>query len=236
MGASAGGTTAGASDESGNADQQGQPQQGPADQGQSGPNADNSVVDITDDTGKVYHVSQGVRGAPGEVGCSDGQREAFVDGAAFPNIAGCLASWQGTQSMRAPGAGQACGDDAGECAVPGDACAAGWHVCGATGQVADLRQITGEQCENAGGGRFSAGISHCKTQSGCVYDNSATASYQCFPSGWCSESVCCGNDCGQFGSCTGGVWPDKTHIAVGTDQGCGATSSRRAGGVLCCRG
>jgi hypothetical protein len=195
-----------------------------------------TVEEIKDDQGKVYKVSQGVRGEPGAVGCADGQREAFVDAAAFPGIAGCLSTWAGTQSMRAPATGRACGDDTGECAVPADVCAAGWHVCGAKGALADLRQVSAEQCEQAGGGRFSAGISHCETQSGCQYDTRPDGDYECFASGWCSETVCCGNDCGDFGACTDGVWPGKTHIAQGTDLGCGATSSRRAGGVLCCRG
>lgn len=195
-----------------------------------------TVEEITDDTGKIYKVSQGVRGEPGALGCADGQREAFVDTAAFPGIAGCLSTWAGTQSMRAPATGAPCGDDRGECAVPADVCATGWHVCGAKGALADLRQVSAEQCEQAGGGRFSAGVSHCETQSGCEYDTRPAGDYECFPSGWCSETVCCGNDCGEFGACTDGVWPGKTHIAQGTDQGCGATSSRRAGGVLCCQG
>ena len=103
-----------------------------------------------------------------------------------------------------------------------------------SGALADLRQVTGEQCESAGGGRYSAAVSHCRTQSGCEYDESAGAIYECFDSGWCSEPVCCGADCGEFGSCSGGVWTDHTHIPVGTDQGCGQTSADRAGGVLCC--
>jgi hypothetical protein len=169
------------------------------------------------------------------VGCADGQREAFVDAAAFPNIAGCVASWPGKPSLRTPSTGKTCGDDAGECPSPGDACAPGWRVCGANGATADLLQVSDQQCEQAGGGRFSAAISHCMKQSGCVYDNSATANYPCFDSGWCSEPVCCGSDCGQFGACTDGIWKGKTHIPVGTDQGCGKASSARAGGILCCK-
>ncbi|HEX3764530.1 MAG TPA: hypothetical protein VHW23_37805 [Kofleriaceae bacterium] len=48
--------------------------------------------------------------------------------------------------------------------------------------------------------------------------------------------MCCGNDCGDFGVCTDGVWPHKTHIPRGTDQGCGSIGSSRARGVLCCKG
>jgi hypothetical protein len=194
-----------------------------------------TVEEVRDESGNVYQISQGARGEPTEVGCADGQREAFVDAAAFPSIAGCLGSWQGTQSMRSPASGIPCGDDRGECAVPGDLCAQGWRVCGATGSIADLTQVSGEQCEQAGGGRFSAAISHCETQNGCAYDTRPDGDYECFDRGWCSETVCCGADCGNFGACRDGVWQGLTHIAQGTDQGCGATSSRRAGGVLCCR-
>lgn len=195
-----------------------------------------SVEEIRDDAGKVYRVSQGRPGEPGVVGCADGQRELFVDGESFPGIAGCLGGWQGTKNMRAAGTGRACGDDSGECAAPADLCAPGWHLCGASGAIADLKQVSGDQCATAGGGRFSSALSHCETQSGCVYDTRPAGDYGCFKTGWCSETVCCGADCGDLGACTDGVWPGKTHIAIGQDQGCGATSSQRAGGVLCCRG
>ncbi|MBI4509188.1 MAG: hypothetical protein HY698_06105 [Deltaproteobacteria bacterium] len=193
------------------------------------------VEEVTDETGRVYRIEQGEKAEPSLVGCADGQREAFVDHNAFPAIAGCLGAWEGLMSLRTPTTGTACGDDLGPCGAPADLCAPGWHVCGSSGTVAELRQVSAEQCEQAGGGRFSAAFSHCKKQRGCEYDMSASATYECFPSGWCSEPACCGRDCGEFGACTGGVWPDRTHIPQGTDQGCGAMSARRAGGVLCCR-
>lgn len=193
-----------------------------------------TVETITDDSGHAYQIQQGPRGEPGTLGCADGQREAFVDHNAFPHIAGCVANWEGAKSMRAPGTGTPCGDDGSACNVPADACAPGWHVCASNGNLAELRQVSGTQCEQAGGGRFSSGTSHCQTQDGCQYDMTPSANYSCFDSGWCSESVCCGSDCGEFGACTGGVWENLTHIAVGTDQGCGASTSQRAGGVLCC--
>lgn len=185
--------------------------------------------------GRTYHVQQGPRGNPGDVGCADGQREAFVDARTYRNIAGCIAKWDGPKSLRTPRTGAACGDDLGACASPADACGPGWHVCGESGRVIELKQVTAEECANAGGGRFSAAISHCLTQSGCQYDHGDQARYECFPSGWCSESVCCGSDCGEFGQCRDGVWEGATHIPVGTDQGCGAVQSLRAGGILCCR-
>lgn len=172
--------------------------------------------------------------APAVAGCADGTREAFHDTAAFPAIAGCMAGWNGSQSLRTPASGAACGDQT-PCNTPADACAAGWHVCGADGALSDLRQVSGEQCANAGRGRYSAAISHCLTQDGCANDPRAEARYQCFAEGWCSEAVCCGSDCGDFGACRDGVWPGQTHIPVGTDQGCASMTSLRAGGVLCCR-
>jgi hypothetical protein len=68
-----------------------------------------------------------------------------------------------------------------------------------------------------------------------MYDYSPGADYPCFDNGWCSEAVCCGGACRDFGACPSGIWPNDTHIAIGTDQGCGMITSRRAGGVLCCK-
>jgi hypothetical protein len=190
------------------------------------------TAEIVDEGGRAFQIDQGEPGDPSAIGCADGQREAFAS--AGGRVAGCIAEWSGTMSMRAPGTGQACGDDLGLCAAPADACAPGWHLCGVDGSVDEVAAIGASACESAGGGRFVAAISHCKTQSGCEYDQAGA--YECFESGWCSEPVCCGSDC-ENGVCTGGVWADpQTHIAIGTDQGCGAIGSSRARGVLCCQG
>ncbi len=208
------------------------PPQGPP---QPPPAAQPTVTPIVDEKGQTYQISQGVAGAPEVVGCADGQREAFVDAAQFPTIAGCIGEWTGRAHLRTPTSRTACGDDAGPCKVPADACAGGWHMCGSTGRNSDLLRVSPDQCEQAGGGRFVAAISHCQTQDGCKYAPAETGSYACFERGWCSEPVCCGNDCGQFGVCRDGIWPGKTHIPVGTDQGCGSIGSSRARGVLCCK-
>jgi hypothetical protein len=191
-----------------------------------------TIEQITDADGTIIQMQQSAKGAPSTLGCADGQREAFVNWSEYPNIAGCAAKWPGLMDMRAATTGKSCGDDASECASPADACAPGWHVCGNTGAIADVKQVSPEQCGKAGGGRFVSAISHCKTQEGCVYDSNT---YECFDDGWCSESVCCGDNCGDLGECPSGVWPNQTHIAIGTDQGCGKMSSERAGGVLCCK-
>lgn len=190
---------------------------------------------VKDYDGQSITLRHGVKGDPSLVGCSDGTREAFHDLNAFPTIAGCIGSWNGAQSLREPSTGKSCGENLGECAVPADVCAAGWHICSQSGLLADLDRVTAEQCrKNAGPGRFVAAISHCKTQSGCKYESGENASYDCFPKGWCSEPVCCGENCGT-GSCPSGIWANDTHIAKGTDQGCGAMTSSRAGGILCCK-
>lgn len=190
---------------------------------------------IVDETGRSITLDHGAPGDPSVIGCADGRREAFLNIVAYPRIAGCLGTWSGRQSLRAPSSGRACGDELGPCAVPADVCAPGWHVCGASGAVSELRQVTAEECENAGGGRFAAGMSHCKEQHGCALDESREANYGCFAHGWCSEPVCCGRHCAEVGICRDGVWRQHTHIPFGQDQGCGSTESRRAGGVLCCR-
>ncbi len=194
------------------------------------------IATITDEAGVAFAISQGEPGAPAVVGCADGQREAFVDQAAHPNVAGCIGEWTERASLRAPATGAACGDDLGGCGAPADICAPGWHLCGYDGRIAEVAAIGASACEQAGGGRFVAAISHCESQDGCEVADPATGTYACFESGWCSEPVCCGSDCGEFGVCRDGVWPGQTHIPLGTDQGCGSIGSSRARGVLCCRG
>lgn len=169
-------------------------------------------------------------------GCSDGQREAFLDLDRYPNIAGCLGRWDGIKSLREPSTGKSCGDDLGLCDVPADLCAKGWHICGISGDVRELiDQVDADSCHNISNERFVAAISHCIAQTGCQYDRSERPVYPCFEKGWCAEPVCCGVNCKQ-GSCKSGIYQDdKTYIAQGEDQGCGGITSDRAGGVLCCR-
>jgi hypothetical protein len=201
---------------------------------------DNVQVQLGAPPGTTEEVIDGtavIHGAPGEpnlIGCADGRREGLIDADRYPNIAGCLASWSGKLSLRAPATGAACGDGLGACAAPADACAPGWHVCASQGSFRELLQISADECDAAGGGRFVAGLSHCGSQLSCAIASSPDNGYACYDEGHCSEPVCCGTRCSS-GACTSGVWPSQTHIAVGTDQGCGAVSASRAGGILCCR-
>jgi len=199
------------------------------------PDAGFTQETIIDDNGNPVAITNGPPGLPVNVGCSDGQREGLVDDSVYPNMAGCLGTWTGAVSLRGTQTSTACGDDLGTCPEAVDLCAPGWHVCGTSGLVAEVSQLSATECDNAGGGRYVTAISHCLTQSGCQYDTSSTAVYDCWASGWCSEPVCCGQTCTGLGACPSGVWPNDTNIPVGTDQGCAAITSRRAGGVLCCR-
>jgi len=176
------------------------------------------------------------------IGCSDGEREAFT-APTFVDIAGCAAGWPGTPSMRDPRTSGACGDDLVVCAVPADACADGWHLCGVSGDPSDLsNRITGAQCANPGGvaGRFVAALGHCASclnactggEPDCVYGGI----YECSSSFIsCSEPVCCGSMCTNAGNCHGGVFPaPDTHIGFAGRQ-CGALRFDGQTGVLCCR-
>jgi hypothetical protein len=199
---------------------------------------------MQDENGDTLTITQGPPGPPAIIGCSDGRREGLLDMALFPDVAACIGEWSGEQSLRQPSDRTACGNDAGKiCAVPADLCAPGWHLCASGGSALELStRLTPDQCDIAGGGRYVAATSHCQglcvtstCTAFCQYDPSGTEMLPCLPNGNCSEPACCGQACRNSGSCTDGVWPSRTHITNGPDQGCGMVSSRRAGGVLCCR-
>ncbi len=174
------------------------------------------------------------KGDPKVIGCSDGQREAFADVKKHTRIAGCMATWDGSKSLREKGSGKACGDDGTPCGTPADACATGWHVCGSDGHAKDLKDRVGlKECAEAGPGRFNAGMSHGQTDELCPPKPTDSTVFPCHENGIGSEPVCCGNDC-QTGKCKDGVWPGKTRISRGTSEGCGALTSEANGGVLCC--
>jgi hypothetical protein len=175
------------------------------------------------------------KGDPKIVGCADGQREGFADMTKNTRVAGCVGQWDGTKSLRDKPTGKACGDDGGKCAVPADLCAEGWSLCGQNGKGADIASRAAvNECNNAGPGRFNAAVSHSPTDevNPCPKITKATT-LPCVTAGLGSEPVCCGNDCLE-GKCKDGVWRGKTKISRGTTEGCGAVTSERNGGVMCC--
>ncbi len=186
-------------------------------------------------TVKNYKFVESEKGDPSVIGCADGQREGFANLEENPRIAGCLGKWKESKSLRDAPTGKPCGDDGEECAVPADVCAPGWHVCGNEGKADDLNtRATQKQCDGAGPGRFNAAVSHSPTDEidPCPRITKNT-DLPCVQAGIGAEPVCCGNDC-QFGKCKDAVWKGKTKISRGTTEGCGAMTSDRNGGVMCC--
>lgn len=160
-----------------------------------------------------------------DVGCSDGTRESFKDVGKFPAIAGCAATWPNA-SMLAARKIERCGNSAGGCVVPADACATGWHVCGNANDIAaDLTSRVGLQDCLAQPGSFAAALGDIACRP-CTDQNSAGA-------------VCCGSKCvQQNGNC---AWPGQTPwfgVRDGTRQVCGRIENPTVSveiGVLCCR-
>ncbi len=184
---------------------------------------------------KNYKFVESEKGDPKIVGCADGQREAFANLEENPRIAGCMGKWKESKSLRDKPTGKACGDDGEECGVPADVCAPGWHVCGHEGKADDMKtRTTQKACDTAGPGRFNAALSHSPTDEidPCPRITKNT-DLPCVQAGIGAEPVCCGNDC-QFGKCKDAVWKGKSRISRGTTEGCGAMTSERNGGILCC--
>jgi hypothetical protein len=169
-------------------------------------------------------------------GCADGEREAYLDAAQWPDIAGCAGEWPDQPSLRDPATeGDVCGDDTGEpCRVPADLCGNGWRVCGVEMNIHQLRAALGggAGCTNAGAGRWVVAASHCRDDGWpwCrTQDNPS-----CYPGGSCSEPICCGFDCTSAG-CNDSVFESATRIPASASNGCGEMPDSNVSGVLCCR-
>jgi len=183
-----------------------------------------------------------VPGPPAVVGCASGECDAFCG--ASTTVHGCLASWPGTASLRAPASGKPCVK--GVCAVPADACAPGWALClsdFAKSNLTGFRAgISASQCAavNADPRKFVAAMSHARAEwaslppAPCppapVDDDNGCA----VKGTWGSEPVCCGGAC-TTPSCPNAVWVGATHIHIDEDASCDALAGGVADGVLCCK-
>lgn len=172
--------------------------------------------------------------APNLSGCADGEREAFPSLSTHPTIAGCAATWTDRANLRADKTSAPCGDDLGTCAVPADACAPGWHICGLAGEPTELStRATQDECAAAGAettDAFVMAMTHCAALvSACDY----TTPLGCPADGVCGEAVCCGGGCRSNQGCTMGVYP-LTAIVGDMTSGCGDLPSALVTGVLCC--
>ncbi len=199
-----------------------------------------------------------------DVGCSDGQREGFVDVVAFPDIAACSGGF-GVAGITAavPACGNATGDDAADPSGAGcsaaDLCAPGWTVCPGEGEVARLAG----SC--AGASEFSS-LFFATAQSGpgcgicALGTDDDPASCDCVCTEGCAPRPWTTNDlfgCGSIGDVTtrcgvldrfsnnlcdllDGPWECNGTPADGAPATCReATLVRKTGpelgGVLCCR-
>jgi len=193
---------------------------------------------------KPVPVPPPVPGPPAVVGCASGQCDAFCGASA--SVHGCLASWPGAASLRAPRSGQPCSAQ-GVCKSPADACADGWELClgnfsGGSAIDAFRAGIAADACAalETDPRKFVAAMSHARASwSGLppapcppapVSDDNGCAE----AGAWGSEPVCCGGAC-VAPSCPSAVWSGKTRIHVDEDASCGALAGGVADGVLCCR-
>ena len=170
------------------------------------------------------------------IGCADGQREGFVDQAAFPDIAACDGGWSAGGVMGAPPAAcaNAAGDDsgnpAGQGCSAGDICSPGFHVCtsaaevGAKGGCAGLGAIAAVfyACGQSGAGLGSCGLG-ANDVFGCGALGAAPA-LDCAPLDRFSSDLC---------TALGAPWncgPDNVNEAQNVVK-----QAPEGGGVLCCR-
>ncbi len=104
----------------------------------------------------------GQGGAGGsDVGCADGEREAFVDMSQWPDVAGCSGGFDHPGVAAGEGLARTCGgmagDDAQDPSGKGcsavDLCADGWHVCGSAAELA--MASGGRGCDPAAQGFYA---------------------------------------------------------------------------------
>ena len=176
--------------------------------------------------GGVVVLQHGPTHDPAQAGCADGTREAFHDLARHPKVAGCIAAWDGALDLRTAPTGVACGDATGRCAAPADACAPGWHLCGATGARRDLGDLDIVACTHAGPGRYLAAASVCIGDDDCAEPPDVLA---CRSEGACAAAACCGSQCRTRPDCDASL----TRLPHGPES-CAHVASDPARGVLCC--
>jgi hypothetical protein len=185
-------------------------------------------------------------------GCADGTREAFIDQARFPSIAGCAGGWSVpgllTEASMVPACARAAGNDGSNpggtgCTVE-DICADGWHVCRGASELTQA----GVTCQDAGIAPATAG-------GGAMFF--ATRQRGTAPTG-CSPSAMTGSNnlhgCGNFGRveasgcappldrqlentvcATNPPWSCNDPTGIMTEAMVVTKSGSAAGGVLCCR-
>ncbi len=197
-------------------------------------------------TGGAGTGGNGTGGVANAIGCSDGQREGFVDLAKYPNIASCSGAWKvagisaGVTASLTPSCNRGSGDDSANLDGAGcnvsDLCETGWHVCATT---ADVTAHIGESgsCSDSVDATTQEKQFFATRQAGPGYTMCGAGENDLFGCGTLGDPA--SDNCGpldQYGgdgcwalgapwSCQGGL----TEAASVTKS----TSAR--GGVMCCR-
>lgn len=177
----------------------------------------------------------------GDLGCSDGTREAFASIGAFPNIAACSGGWSvpGVIGTTAPACNRLSGNDSANATGAGcnvaDLCQIGWHVCNGPADVAGKSDGTG--CANAAfpADTFFAtrasgnGIALCEA-------TGANDLFGCGSIGSTPDPGTCGVLDRSSADLCAAIPATFACGADGTQEANAVTKSDSAnGGVLCCR-
>jgi outer membrane protein OmpA-like peptidoglycan-associated protein len=182
-----------------------------------------------------------INGTP-DVGCADGAREGFTTLNAAPKIAACSGGWQNGDLTAPAQCSRAGGDDGGNPTGTGcsalDTCAAGWHICATSAEVASL--APSGSCASIGA---AAGTFYATLQSGLGSGNcNATGTNDLFGCGTLGAAVGGASGCAPltlFGNnlngSLGAPW-GYTGDGLGFDELTHSPKpSSAAGGVMCCR-
>lgn len=189
----------------------------------------------------------GPAGAPAEIGCADGTREAFLSLEVWPAVAGCAGAWQVQgilgEVASTPRCARTGGDRgpnaAGVGCTPTDLCAEGWHVCRSPSELG-RRSPTG--CES---GVPPGGFGFFAVATG------ATEAGTCLANAQALNDV---HGCGNFGqpedeSCSPlvrrlgyadclrseGVWSCGAPTDLTREAQLVTKAKPSGGGVICCR-
>ena len=167
------------------------------------------------------------------VGCADGVREAFLNIAKFPTLAGCALTVT-NKSLRSQRTGQPCGNSIGNCMVPEDACSPGWHLCMRSGWPGDLAdRVSSTDCAGmaSGAGKWSTAASLTSDMS--IQNPACGNPLPCKQVGDIYYNTI---GCGLGSQLNGGgdncVWQGAT---LSTGASCNGFTSAGDLGVLCCR-
>ena len=174
------------------------------------------------------------------IGCSDGEREGFLDPQEFPNIAACAGGWSKAGVFgTVPECNRLSGDDTinptGSGCSMADLCAEGWHVCDSLEEIGSASSVgcayswepgTFWVAAISGDGGRECGPTGADDLFGCG-SVGLMANDSCLPLTRSSGDKC--GDIPETWDCPGGLFGSDSEAEDVKKMGVGG------GGVLCCR-